>query len=123
MPARSILIFGASYGALLGAKLALAGHDVTLVCRARNADLINAEGIVVRMPVKGRPGLVELRSHRLAGTVRAATPDVARPDDHHLVVLAMQEPQYRLPGVPVDHEHAAAPVPRAHPRHRRRSMR
>ena len=49
--ARKILIFGASYGALLGAKLALAGHGVTLVCTARTAGLINAEGIVVRMPV------------------------------------------------------------------------
>ncbi len=29
-----ILILGASYGSLLGTKLAAAGHDVTLVCRA-----------------------------------------------------------------------------------------
>jgi len=99
MPARSILIFGASYGALLGTKLALAGHDVTLVCRARNAALVNAEGVVVRMPVKGRPVPVEVRSRGLAGSLRATTPDAAQPGDYHLAVLAMQEPQYRLPGV------------------------
>src|SRR5688500_100038 len=40
---RKILILGASYGALMGAKLALAGHDAQLVCRAQTADLINAE--------------------------------------------------------------------------------
>jgi hypothetical protein len=97
--ARKVLIFGASYGALLGAKLALAGHDVTLVCRAGTAELINAEGIIVRMPVKGREGLVEVRSRRLAGRVCATTPESADPRAFDLVVLAMQEPQYRLPGV------------------------
>lgn len=96
---RNVLVFGASYGALIGAKLALAGHRATLVCRAPTADLINREGLRVRMPVKGRPGLVEVRSRGLAGRVDAATPAEARPGDYDLVVLAMQEPQYRLPGV------------------------
>src|SRR4051812_25036081 len=99
MPARKVLVFGASYGALLGAKLALAGHEATLVCRARTAELINAQGVVVRMPVKGRTGLVELRSRDTAGTVRGTTPDAAHPAEYDLVVLAMQEPQYRQPGV------------------------
>ena len=96
---RKVLIFGASYGSLFGIKLALAGHSATLVCRDRTADLINAEGTVVRMPVKGRDGLVELRSRDLPGHVGATTPDRANPADYDLVVLAMQEPQYRLPGV------------------------
>ena len=99
MQSRDILIFGASYGALLGAKLALAGHRVTLVCRARNADLINAQGVIVRMPVKGREGLVELRSRETAGCVIAATPEAVDPSRFDLVVLGMQEPQYSLPGV------------------------
>src|SRR5688572_26694746 len=94
-----ILVFGASYGALFGAKAALAGHDATLVCRARTADLINAEGIRVRMPVKGREDLVEVRSRDLAGRVGATTPELARPGEYDLVVLAMQEPQYVQPGV------------------------
>ncbi len=99
MAARKILVFGASYGSLLGVKLALAGHSVTLVCRARNAALINEKGVVVRMPVKGREGLVEVRSRGLAGEVMATTPEAANPADYDLIVLAMQEPQYRSPGV------------------------
>ena len=43
-----ILIMGASYGSLLGTKLALAGHAVHLVCLPAEADLINREGAVVR---------------------------------------------------------------------------
>jgi hypothetical protein len=99
MTTRKILVFGASYGSLLAAKAALAGHSATLVCRARTASLINAEGVVVRMPVKGREGLAEVRSHRLPGRVDAATPDAVDPRDYDLVALAMQEPQYRSPGV------------------------
>ena len=99
MPARNILIFGASYGSLLGLKLAMAGHHVKLVCRDRNAALINAEGVVVRMPVKGREGLVEARSRELPGTVTATTPERADPAGYDLAVLGMQEPQYRAPGV------------------------
>jgi hypothetical protein len=99
MAARNVLIFGASYGSLLGIKLALAGHKVQLVCRERNAQLINEKGIIVRMPVKGREGLVELRSKELPGRVTATTPEGADPSKFDLVVLGMQEPQYRLPGV------------------------
>ncbi|MGE5097556.1 MAG: ketopantoate reductase family protein [Betaproteobacteria bacterium] len=99
MATRNILVFGASYGSLLGVKLALAGHSATLVCRARTADLINAKGVTVRMPVKGRDGLLDVESRRLDGEVRATTPDAAEPGEYDLVVLAMQEPQYRLPGV------------------------
>ena len=99
MAQRRILMFGASYGALLGVKLALAGHHVTLVCREKNAALINERGVVVRMPVKGREGLVEVRSRDLPGHVNATTPADAHPAEYDLVVLAMQEPQYRSPGV------------------------
>jgi hypothetical protein len=99
MAARKILVFGASYGSLLGAKLALAGHRVNLVCRAQGAALINAEGVIVRIPVKGRDGLVELRSRELAGEVTATTPEGTDPAGYDLVVLGMQEPQYRAPGV------------------------
>ena len=99
MPTRDILIFGASYGALLGAKLALAGPRVTLVCRARTAEHINAKGVVVRLPVKGRDGLVELRTSEVAGSVRGTIPENADPARFDLVVLGMQEPQYSLPGV------------------------
>jgi hypothetical protein len=94
-----ILILGASYGSLLGAKLMLAGHDVTLVCLPAEADLINAEGFRVRMPVKGRDGLVEIDSRKLPGKVRASGTQGVDPSRFDLIGLAMQEPQYRSPGV------------------------
>ncbi len=99
MPVRRILILGASYGSLLGVKLAAAGHAVTLVCLPAEAALINAKGAVVRLPVKGREGLVEVNSRGLPGRLNAAGPDEADPKAFDLVALAMQEPQYRLPGV------------------------
>jgi hypothetical protein len=94
-----ILIMGASYGSLLATKLVMAGHNATLVCLPEEADLINAEGTRVRMPVRGRDGLVEVDSRTLPGRLRAATTDAVKPSDFHLVALAMQEPQYRSPGV------------------------
>ena len=39
MKPRNVLILGASYGSLLGVKLALAGHDVKLVCLPQEAAL------------------------------------------------------------------------------------
>ncbi len=99
MPTRKILILGASYGSLLGVKLALAGHDVTLVCLPQEASLINAKGAIVRMPVKGREGLVEVNSRNLPGKLVAKGPAEVDPKAFDLVALAMQEPQYRSPGV------------------------
>jgi hypothetical protein len=95
----NILIFGASYGSLLATKLVLAGHDVTLVCLPAEAELFNKEGAIVRMPVKGRDGLVEVCSRHLPGKLSACSPTEARPAGYDLVVLGMQEPQYRSPGV------------------------
>ena len=94
-----ILIFGASYGSLLGAKLILAGHDVTMICLPEEADLINADGIRVKIPVRGRDGLMEIDSRNALGTIRAASPADVNPKDFNLIGLAMQEPQYRSPGV------------------------
>jgi hypothetical protein len=94
-----ILIMGASYGSLLGTKLALAGHAVHLICLPAEADLINKEGAIVRMPVKGREGLVEINSKKLPGTMTAGGTAGVKPSDYDLVALAMQEPQYRSPGV------------------------
>ncbi len=94
-----ILILGASYGSLLATKLLLAGHTVKMICLPAEAELFNKEGAIVRMPVKGREGLVEIRSRDLPGKLSAGGPDSARPSDYDLIVLAMQEPQYRSPGV------------------------
>ncbi|MFN7088047.1 MAG: hypothetical protein ACK4N4_15670 [Burkholderiales bacterium] len=94
-----ILILGASYGSLLATKLLLAGHTVKMVCLPAEAELFNTEGAIVRMPVKGREGLVEVRSTKLPGKLSAGGPADANPADYDLIVLAMQEPQYRSPGV------------------------
>jgi hypothetical protein len=100
MPATyNILIMGASYGSLLASKLLFGGHKIKLVCLPAEADLINAEGFRVRLPVKGRKDPVELDSRKLPGEVSAAGPRDVKPADYDLVGLAMQEPQYRSPGV------------------------
>ncbi|MCL5778670.1 hypothetical protein M1105_16960 [Limibaculum sp. FT325] len=89
-----ILILGASYGSLLGTKLAMAGHDVTLVCRAGTAALINSEGTEVRIRLKGEDAHRAIRSADLPGRIDAVTPEAADPARYDLVALAMQEPQY-----------------------------
>ncbi len=94
-----ILIMGASYGSLLGTKLALAGHAVHLICLPAEADLINTEGAIIRMPIKGRDGLVEIKSKKLPGKMTAGGTQGVDPAGYDLVALAMQEPQYRSPGV------------------------
>jgi hypothetical protein len=94
-----ILILGASYGSLLAAKLLLAGHTVKLVCLPAEADLINGEGFRVRLPAKGRDGLVDVDSRRLPGQVSAGGTDGVDPSAYDLVALAMQEPQYGATGV------------------------
>jgi hypothetical protein len=94
-----ILGLGASYGSLLAIKLLLAGHKVRLVCLPNEVEAINAEGIRVRMPVKGREGLVEIDSRSTPGELSASGPADVDPAGYDLVALAMQEPQYRSPGV------------------------
>ena len=95
----NVLILGASYGSLLATKVLLAGHAAKLICLPAEADLINREGTRVRTPVKGRDGLTELDSRTLPGKLSAGGPADADPSEFDLVVLAMQEPQYRAPGV------------------------
>ncbi|HEY1921723.1 MAG TPA: hypothetical protein VGG44_03075, partial [Tepidisphaeraceae bacterium] len=99
MAVKNILILGASYGSLLASKLMLAGHNVSLVCLPAEAGLINAEGFRVRMPVKGRKEQIEIDSRKLPGRVAAGGPGDFDPKHFDLIGLAMQEPQYRSPGV------------------------
>src|SRR5712691_12604900 len=100
MPATyNILIMGASYGSLLASKLLFGGHKIHLVCLPAEADLINAGGIRVRLPVKGRKDPIELDSRKLPGKVTAGSAAGVNPKDYDLIGLAMQEPQYRSPGV------------------------
>jgi hypothetical protein len=99
MPAYNVLILGASYGSLLATKLLFGGHNVTLVCLPAEAELINKDGARVRLPVKGRKDLVEIDTRKLPGKLRAGGPADFKPADFDLIGLAMQEPQYRAPGV------------------------
>ena len=94
-----ILILGASYGSLLGTKLALAGHDCTLVCLPAEAERINHEGALIRMQVRGYEKPVELHSREASGTLDATSAEAADPEAYDLIGLAMQEPQYGAAGV------------------------
>src|SRR2546430_4931669 len=97
--AYNILMMGASYGSLLASKLLFGGHKIHLICLPAEADLINAEGFRVRLPVRGRKDPVVLDSRKLPGKVSAGGTAGVNPSDYDLVGLAMQEPQYRSPGV------------------------
>jgi hypothetical protein len=95
-PSFRVLILGASYGSLLASKLLLAGHSVTVVCLPNEADQINREGIRTRFPLDGPDADVVLDSRNLPGKLSATSPSGATPLEFDLVVLAMQEPQYRF---------------------------
>lgn len=97
--AYNILLMGASYGSLLASKLLFGGHSIHLVCLPEEANLINAEGFKVRLPVKGRKDPVLLESRNLPGKVTAGPAEGVDPSKYDLVGLCMQEPQYRSPGV------------------------
>src|SRR5262245_58593708 len=100
MPATyNILIMGAAYGSLLASKMLFGGHRIHHVCLPAEADLINAEGFRVRLRGRGRKDLVELDSRKLPGKVTASGAAGVNPKDYDLIGLAMQEPQYRSPGV------------------------
>ncbi|WP_315836205.1 ketopantoate reductase family protein [Bradyrhizobium prioriisuperbiae] len=92
--ARNILILGASYGSLLGTKLLMAGHNVTLVCRKKTAELINREGTEVRIKLRDEPTHRSIFSRDLPGKLDATSPDQVDVSRYDLVGLAMQEPQY-----------------------------
>jgi hypothetical protein len=94
-----ILLMGASYGSLLASKLLFGGHSIHLVCLPAEADLINAEGFSVKMPVRGRKDPVLLESRKLPGKVTAGPATGVDPKQYDLIGLCMQEPQYRSPGV------------------------
>src|SRR3546814_109899 len=95
--AYKILVLGASYGSLLGTKLLMAGHDVTLVCRPQTAQLINAEGTTVRLKLKGEEAHREIRSAEMPpqlnpGRLDATPPEAADPAAYNPAALALQDP-------------------------------
>ncbi|MBR1126124.1 hypothetical protein JQ628_31695 [Bradyrhizobium lablabi] len=92
--ARNILILGASYGSLLGTKLLMAGHKVTLVCRKKTAELINRDGTEVRIKLRDEAVHRAIFSRDLPGKLDATEPGNVDIKRYDLVALAMQEPQY-----------------------------
>ena len=91
----NVLILGASYGSLLSTKLLAAGHNVRLVCLPEEVELINRKGTRVYLPAKGTADTLTIDSSTLPGRLSTSDPSSADPAEYHLVVLAMQEPQYR----------------------------
>jgi hypothetical protein len=92
--ARNILILGASYGSLLATKLLMAGHNVSLVCRNKTAELINRDGTEVRIKLRDEAVHRAIFSRNLPGKLDAVTPQDVNVSRYDLVCLAMQEPQY-----------------------------
>jgi len=72
----------------------MAGHNVTLVCRRKTAELINREGTEVRIKLRDEPSHRSIFSRDLPGKVDATTPPDVDLSRYDLVGLAMQEPQY-----------------------------
>jgi hypothetical protein len=99
MATYDVLTLGASYGSLLATKLLFGGHKITMVCLPAEVEAFNSEGARIRLPIRGRKDPIELDSRKLPGKLSAAGPGAVDPSDYDLVVLAMQEPQYRSPGV------------------------
>jgi hypothetical protein len=91
---RNVLILGASYGSLLATKLLMAGHNVTLVCRKKTADLINRDGTEVRIKLRDETTHRSIFSRDLPGSLEATPPEDVNVSRYDLVALAMQEPQY-----------------------------
>jgi hypothetical protein len=98
MPIR-VLFLGASYGAVLGMRIAAAGHRVTFVCRDEEAALINAGKLLLRIPAKEPASIIEINPSHCAIAPDARAPQDIDPSGYDLVCLAMQEPQYGSPGV------------------------
>ena len=111
MTTYNVLIMGASYGSLLATKLLFGGHKITMVCLPAEVEAFNNDGARVRLPIRGRREPIELDSRKLPGKLAAAGPGDVNPKDYDLVALAMQEPQYRSPGVRELLDAVATPEP------------
>ncbi|AXI46737.1 hypothetical protein C1J03_12325 [Sulfitobacter sp. SK012] len=89
-----ILTIGASYGLLPAAKVAAAGHAVTVLGRAEEVSAMRQEGVEIAFSDQH-----VLRSPMGDDGLSLATPDGVDPSDFDLVLLAVQEPQVRSPEI------------------------
>ena len=90
---------GASYGSLAGLQTAVRRPFDPPRCLPAEAELINAEGFRVTLPVRGRKEPVLLEFRKPPGRVTAGPATGVDPSKFDLVGLCMQEPQYRSDGV------------------------
>lgn len=72
----------------------MAGHNVSLVCRSKTAELINRDGTEVRIKLRDEAVHRAIFSRNLPGKLDAVTPQNVDVSRYDLVCLAMQEPQY-----------------------------
>ena len=102
-PPSRILVFGASYGLLPAVKLALAGHQVTMIGREFEKHGFIAKGISVLIPLRHAAGEVRLSvkvsSTPQPGQIQVCVPAEICCETFDFVLLAMQEPQYCDPQV------------------------
>lgn len=94
-----VLVLGASYGALVAAKTALAGHLVTLVARPEEIEALETNELCVSLPLwpsEARHDCIFRADRGVAkqiGQLGLLAPDQVNPSDFDLAFLAMQEPQ------------------------------
>jgi hypothetical protein len=99
MSAMHVLVLGASYGALVASKTALAGHLVTLVARPDEIRSLDANGLSVSLPLwpsEVRHDCIfraDRGTAKQIGRLGLLAPDQVNPTDFDLAFLAMQEPQ------------------------------
>lgn len=99
MSSLHVLVLGASYGALIASKVALAGHLVTLVARPDEIRSLDASGLSVSLPLwpsEVRHDCIFWAHRGIAkqiGRLGLLAPDQVNPNDFDLAFLAMQEPQ------------------------------
>ena len=93
-----VLVLGASYGLLPGLRLALAGHEVTLVGRAEEVAAMRREDLRLELADRRNGAPISLAMAPGQG-IDLTTPQQARPEHADMVLLAMQEPQYADPVV------------------------
>jgi len=94
-----VLFLGASYGVVLGMRIATAGHRVVFVCREEEIRLIKAGRVALEVPARESPEPLLIDARHCAFPPDACPPDEVEPLDYDLVCLAMQEPQYSASGI------------------------
>ncbi|MBW7921425.1 MAG: hypothetical protein H3C51_04915 [Rubellimicrobium sp.] len=95
----SCLVIGASYGALIAARILQAGHRVTLVGHAAECDAITREGLTIDMPFRHLGLRHPFRLGPDTHDLQLATPPQARVAGHDLCFLVVQEPQAAAPAI------------------------